>query len=134
MGYRSDVLLAVAFDSKEERDEVWAVYCMNPNVQQHNLAEAWETHDGDECFMLWYQATDVKWYESYEDVQGFEHMLELVEKFGEERDFNYAGCKLRIGENTDDAEAYDICSDDGTHLQHALWDMCGIERRIINNF
>jgi hypothetical protein len=134
MGYGSDVLLAVAFDSKEERDEVWAVYCMNPNVQQHGLAEAWQNHDRDECFMLWHQAMDVKWYESFEDVQGLEHMLELVEKFGAERGFNYAGCKLRLGESMDDTEIYEMCSDDGSHLQQTLWDMCGIERRIINNF
>jgi len=37
MGYRSDVLLAVAFSNEEHRDEVWAAYCLDPRVQKHDL-------------------------------------------------------------------------------------------------
>jgi hypothetical protein len=29
MGYRSDVIIAYVFKTKEQLDEVWAVYCMD---------------------------------------------------------------------------------------------------------
>jgi len=135
MGYRSEVVFAIG---PPLVDKFLAVMAASEKVR--DLVKYNEVYKQGIRFGFYNEGDivvnldSIKWYESYEDVQGLEHMLELVEKFGEERDFNYAGCKLRIGENTDDAEAYDICSDDGTHLQHALWDMCGIERRIINNF
>jgi hypothetical protein len=56
MGYRSDVIIAVAFKDKAHRDEVWAVYCMDPRVQKHGLTTAWKTYDKGDYPVLWYQA------------------------------------------------------------------------------
>ena len=41
MGYRSDVYIAVAFDSKKNMDEVIAVYALNTNVEKHDLVNDW---------------------------------------------------------------------------------------------
>jgi hypothetical protein len=80
MGYRSDILLAIVFKTKEHRDEVWAIYCMDPLVQKHDVASQWTPHDGD-FFSLWFEGNDLKWYESYEDVQAFEHLQTVAAQF-----------------------------------------------------
>ena len=128
MGYRSDVLLAVAFSNKEHRDEVWAVYCLDPRVQKHNLAEVWRKHDDEKFPILFYRGTDVKWYDDYEDVQGVEYMTELVRSFAKERGLHYASLYLRIGEDTTDMETHDMHSD--MDMADALHDLWHIERRI----
>ena len=136
MGYRSDVLVAIAFDDKKQRDEVWAVYCMNPLVQKHNLAGMWKNHDDEAVgvFCLWHEEIGTKWYESYEDVRGIEHMRSAAEQFADNRDTQYAWVKYRIGEDSADIEEEIIDNDDEGHLRDYLWDMCGIRRELINAF
>ena len=101
MGYRSDVHIAVAFDNKENMDEVIAVYALNTNVEKHNLVNDWVIKDDN---ILYFHAENVKWYDNYEDVQGYEHMFELVEKFYEARGFSSAYRLVRIGEGDEDVE------------------------------
>lgn len=128
MGYLSDVLLAVAFSNEEHRDEVWAVYCLDPRVQKHNLAKAWRNYDTEKFPILLYRATGVKWYDDYENVQGVEYMTELVRSFAKERGLHYASLYLRIGEEFNDMETARLYSDDDMAcLLDVLW---GIERRI----
>lgn len=101
MGYRSDVYIAVAFDSKKNMDEVIAVYALNTNVEKHDLVNDWVIKDDN---ILYFHAENVKWYDNYEDVQGYEHMFELVEKFYEARGFSSAYRLVRIGEGDEDVE------------------------------
>jgi hypothetical protein len=101
MGYRSDVYIAVAFDSKKRMDEVMAVYALNTDVQKHNLVNDWVIKDDN---ILYFHAENVKWYDNYEWVQGYEHMFELVEKFYEARGFSSAYRLVRIGEGDEDVE------------------------------
>ena len=101
MGYRSEVHIAVAFDSKKNMDEVIAAYALNINVEKHNLVNDWVIKDDN---ILYFHADHVKWYDNYEWVQGYEYMFELVEKFYEERDFSSAYRLLRVGEEDDDVE------------------------------
>ena len=101
MGYRSDVYIAVAFDSKKNMDEVIAVYALNTNVEKHNLVNDWVIKDDN---ILYFHAENVKWYDNYEWVQGYEHMFELVEKFYEARGFSSAYRLVRIGEGDEDVE------------------------------
>ena len=101
MGYRSDVHIAVAFDSKKNMDEVIAAYALNINVEKHNLVNDWVIKDDN---ILYFQAEHVKWYEHYEWVEGYEYMFELVEKFYESRGFSSAYRLLRVGEEDDDVE------------------------------
>ena len=134
MGYRSDVLIAVAFKDNAHRDEVVAVYRMNPLVQKHDLATAWTTHDGAYP-VLWYYEESTQWYDGYGDVQGIEHLLNVVSDFAEEREMPYAAVHYRVGEDINDTETteHGEADPDGSMLSF-LWDMCGIERRITHNF
>jgi hypothetical protein len=136
MGYRSDILIAVAFKTKTQRDEIWAVYCMDPRVQEHNLAAQWK-HTDDDAFtpIAYYEANNVKWYDNYEDVQGIEHLLALVEEFNENRQMPFAYIKYRIGEELTDTEVEAHSADDHeSSLMGALWERASIERRIEHSF
>jgi hypothetical protein len=134
MGYRSDVLLAVAFETKEQLEEVWAVYCLNPKVQEHNLAEAWEKKLDGDYPVLWYYANDVKWYDSYEDVMAVEAIFTLAETFKTERGdaFDYAWVKLRIGEEDGDTERRYNFSNDA--LSVYLYECASVRRAIEHSF
>lgn len=101
MGYRSEVHIAVAFDSKENMDEVIAAYALNINVEKHNLVNDWVIKDDN---ILYFHADHVKWYDNYEWVQGYEYMFELVKGFYEARGFSSAYRLLRVGESDDDVE------------------------------
>lgn len=135
MGYRSDVLIAVAFRNKEERDEVWAVYCMDPRVQKHNLAGQWKNYDEEGGYpVLWYEGTDVKWYGSYEDVSGIEHLVDTAYAFAQERGHTFGSINYRIGEDLNDIEAFERAADPDGSLLSYLFDLCGIHRELTHNF
>lgn len=138
MGYRSDVLLAITFSKKEHRDEVLAIYAMHEFVKQYDLVNQWHTHDREDedrgYFTLWTQHTNVKWYESYEDVQGYEHITQVAADFAEHRAFPYAYVKYRIGEEDNDIETDWVDDDEDGYLRDHLYDMCGITREINNGF
>ena len=137
MGYRSDILIAVAFKTKAQRDEVWAVYCADPDVQTHNLAGQWKNSDSEDGHVniLYYEAAGVKWYDNYEDVQGMERLLRLVEEFEENRGFDFAYIKYRTGEELNDIEVEESHSvADGSLLINELWERANIERRITHDF
>ena len=132
MGYRSDVLIAVAFSNKEHRDEVWAVYVMDQRVKDHALAGAWKNCDKGEYPVLYYEADYVKYYESYEDVQGIEHMIEVASNFAQERGLHYASIMLRVGEDINDIEHNNRQTDND--MAAFLLDMCSVQRSIGHNF
>jgi hypothetical protein len=109
---------------------------MDPRVQKHNIAEAWNNHDDEEAgiYCLWWEIGCVKWYEEYEDVQGYEHLQAVAEQFADNRNMQYAWVKYRIGEETPDIEEELIENDDNGDLREYLWDMCGVSREIKHNF
>jgi hypothetical protein len=133
MGYRSDVLLAIVFKTKEQRDEVWAVYVLDKRVQEYGLANEWRTCDNYEYPMLYLEQEHSKWYESFEDVQGFEHLQSVAQDFADLRDFEYAWLKLRIGEETNDIEEEYITEDPDGHLQEQLYNTVNVERSITHS-
>ena len=115
MGYRSDVYIGVAFASVDDLREVMAVYAIDPHVQKHNLLEQWDVREDN---ILYFEETSTKWYDSYEAVQGIEHMLHLADKFHEERNMAVAYRHLRLGEELDDAmDRYEHGGDDGTLIE-----------------
>jgi len=134
MGYRSDVLIAVAFKDKEQRDEVWAVYCMDPRVQEHNLTGAWKNYDEGAYPVLWYEADYVKWYENYGDVEGIEHLIEVASTFAQERGHPYAAINYRIGEELNDIETTERNADPDGEMLSFLFEMCGIHRELTHKF
>jgi len=148
MGYRSDVVIAFAFDTKEQIEEVLAIYRMHTFVQQHDLEKLWSVHDWGDCWGLTYSADYVKWYETYEDVQGIEHMLKVVQNFVDARtdvgetyedgkqeivqSFHYAYRMFRIGEDDNDIQ-YDHNGNDG-NLEEALYHRMNLRREIVTDF
>lgn len=132
MGYRSDVAIGFAFNTKEQIDEVLAIYQMRPFVSEHNLVEAWKIRDWNGVWGLTYRAEGIKWYESYEDVQGLEGMVDVVKTFADERGdaFPYAHGKLRIGEDDDDTECVYDYNEAGSELIDNLYDRMSIRREL----
>lgn len=136
MGYRSDVVIAFAFKSKAEADEVLAIYRMDSRVQEHDLEKEWRTHNWGAAYGLTFTATSVKWYDSYSDVQGLEHMSEVVRTFSEHRpEFEFAYRKIRIGEEDNDIESDSYNSEkESCALQDELWERMGLHREITTSF
>jgi len=107
MGYRSDVKIVVIASSKEAMDDLLAVYAMLPEVQKAGGFEelGWERYELGEGRVLTYEADDVKWYDSYDDVTVIMRLLEDVSIFNEERSEDvYAARFVRVGEEYNDIE------------------------------
>lgn len=130
MGYRSDVYIAVAFANEKDMKEVMAVYAIDPRVQKLDLLKEWEVKEDN---ILYYHSDYVKWYDSYEEVQGIEHMLSLVDDFfHSEREMPLAYRAIRIGEETDDIEQREQHGDgDGdVTLIEKLFDGMSVTRHV----
>ena len=135
MGYRSDVVIAYVFKHKEQIDEVMAIYRMHPLVQAHDLAKDWEVHDWNGMWGLTYQVEGTKWYDTYDDVQGYEHMFDVVQQFVEERDvFLYAYRKIRVGEEDQDIEHGSDSNDPDHELIDELYDRFSLRRELVTDF
>lgn len=133
MGYYSDVTIAVAFASKEDMDEVLAVYAMLPEVQEYKILEDyWERREDN--ILLLYTQDSVKWYESFEDVQAVERLRSLVEEFHEQRNMPFAWHKIRIGEEPNDIEYDEAHGGDSGELMEKLWEGMRITRYVELNF
>ena len=134
MGYRSDVVLAVALNDRAQLDEVLAIYQMHPSVQKHDLVKEWAVRDWGGVWGMTYTAEYVKWYEDYEYVKGLEHMLEVVQTFGVERGekFPFAYYKIRIGEDLEDVHT-EADGNDGD-LESALYGRMSVNRSIETDF
>lgn len=107
MGYRSDVKIVVIASSKEAMDDLLAVYAMLPEVQKAGGFEelGWERYELGEGRVLTYEADDVKWYDSYDDVTVIMRLLEDVSIFNQERSEDvYAARFVRVGEEYNDIE------------------------------
>ena len=119
MGYRSDGIIVVAFETLQDMKEVLAVYRLDPRVQKHNPFQKDIDDDGDEywtfhtyaldsdttCFIMRLDYFAWKWYESYEDVQAYLHIATVCKQFANERkNFSYAYRFVRGGEEHDDTE------------------------------
>jgi hypothetical protein len=116
------------FKTVEQHDEVMAVYRMDSRVQENKCEQDWRRVDMDDGVVVRiYQGDDVKWYDSYEDVQGLQHLSAVLDQFAEERGFDYAWGYARIGEEQDDVE-HDVCSN--SDLIDVVYDNLGINRRI----
>jgi hypothetical protein len=134
MGYRSHVAIAVAFRTREQMEEVLAVYRMHPKVQEHNVMDQWKINtdmiDGDPPYML-FQGEDVKWYPNYEDVQAFEYIGVVCNEFADERGFGFAFRLVRIGEEDSDIVVDDDYARSGDHdLSYFIVENLGPVRRI----
>lgn len=92
MGYRSDVVYAIRFKSKEHRIRFMAAQALDPNIK---LEDFKLVHD--DCVLLHYEA--VKWYEDYDDVKAHQRLLADAKSQGCAWEF------CRVGEETGDIES-----------------------------
>jgi hypothetical protein len=138
MGYRSDVVLAVALPTNHA-DTLIAAYMIQPGVQEHNCLKDWHKDVHGDKTILWVGFNDVKWYEGYEDVKAYERMESLCQDLAEApgSTFLAASIFLRIGENEDDMErathTYTQESNDdvGYDLLEALEERFAIRRELL---
>jgi hypothetical protein len=127
MGYRSDVKIVVIASSKEAMDDLLAVYAMLPEVQKAGGFEelGWERYELGEGRVLTYEANDVKWYDSYDDVIAVTRLLEDVSIFNQERSEDvYAARFVRIGEQYDDIEVENY----GDDYEYEMYEILPIHR------
>lgn len=135
MGYRSQVTLVAAFKNKEQMGEVLAVYAMNENVQKHNLMEEWQVAEARGHPVLYYETSDSKWYDGYEDVQGYEALGGIMADFCEQREFPYLWHMVRIGEERDDIEEVFDCEDDAdTSFSEIVYENVEVVRTVALHF
>ena len=134
------MVIGFAFKAKAQIDELMAVYRMDPRVQKNDLESAWKISERDNAVFLYYAADYVKWYESFDDVQGLEYMRTLVNTFDEERGrgegdlplFPFAFRFIRIGEEDPDVET--DASDNDMDLMEELWERMTLSREINTDF
>ncbi len=122
MGYRSDGIIVVAFETLQDMKEVLAVYRLDPRVQelnpfQTNLDDDLVDNDGNWTFHDWALDSDTtcfimrldyfgwKFYNEYKDIQAYLHIATVCKQFANEREnFTYAYRFVRGGEEHDDTE------------------------------
>ena len=122
MGYRSDVVIAVAFKNREQMEEILAVYQMDEKVRKHRVMEQWKLCPEHKPPYMVFERGDVKWYPSYDDVQAFGHIVSVCAEFEEHRGFEFASRFVRIGEDDNDTEVDDNLSDSSYDLMEFLDD------------
>ena len=136
MGYRSDGIIVVAFETLQDMYEVLAVYRLDPRVQklnpfQTNLDDDLVDNDGNwtfhdwaldsytTCFIMRLDYFAWKWYESYEDIQAYLHIATVCKQCANEREnFTYAYRFVRGGEEHDDYD--EECYGSETYLSQML--------------
>jgi hypothetical protein len=105
MGYRSDVSVVIYPDERnQEKYDMLKVLMgttFKDTVALFDANMEWR----DEGCALIFNIVDVKWYDSYTDVQAFLHMLNVLAnevKEGGIEGYNYE--MVRLGEESDDIE------------------------------
>jgi hypothetical protein len=109
MGYRSEVAYVIKFDDIETRDNFVTLMLAKNDEHITRAVEEWEygyTLDP----IITFEAEDVKWYESYDDVKAHHAMMrEAVEIYGEEKGGRFRF--LAVGE--DGQEEFDEDDNEG---------------------
>ena len=119
MGYRSDVAYAIQFKDADALKEFVGLHAINEDTREA-LNEC-ELSNDDQPALL-FKAEDVKWYDSFEDVQAHNKLLDSVDEAFDDR----AGyCFLRLGEESDDNE-----QKDGGHRELIPWEAFSFRRFI----
>lgn len=106
MGYRSNLVALIYPDTgtKHEDKEPYEALKTLMNTAFKEVADTFsidmEWHDDSSC--LKFDLQDVKWYETYPDVQAFTRMM----SFFRDEEHGYCTEFIRIGEDYDDLENY----------------------------
>jgi hypothetical protein len=118
MGYRSEVAYQIVFKDKTTLNNFIARIMVLGGYERKALEECQiEVLDNgrEECFINFY-ASDVKWYESYPEVQGHEKLRALALEWFDPDDVGISF--IRIGEEIEDiVEEYEGELADWTELR-----------------
>ena len=114
MGYRSDVAYTIRFTSDHDEKNRQSFYTFLAEAKSKAATAPcfteetgqWSEFEVDEKrFRINFAADDVKWYESYPDVQCHEALISLAKEWADESDNPEIGYRfVRIGEDADDIE------------------------------
>ena len=98
MGYRSEVMIAIAFKTKDELDAFIA-----PRLLQEEIASNKECFERSECRdnVLVFHVDEWKWNDYYPDVQAIIELMREAPTYGGAYRF------MRIGEDMSDIEQAD---------------------------
>lgn len=109
MGYRSWVAYVIKFDDIETRDNFVTLMLAKNDEHITRAIEECEYRYQDDP-VITFEESDIKWYESYDDVKAHHAMMrEAVEIYGEEKGGRYRF--IAVGE--DGAENFDEHDDEG---------------------
>ena len=104
MGYRSEVMAAFYTTNKE--DAPMLKLFIEENWPKEGNLPAYEWLKSDKYFGIIFHEEDVKWYESFPDVQAFDAFAEKFMEIAEEenRKLSWSYEFVRIGEEYQDIE------------------------------
>lgn len=111
MGYRSEVLCAVGFPTKEELVQYMTFhklkdYPSDTRVTLDEFISKAKIFEGAKYHIAFHQYSDIKWYETYEDIQiVLQFITGACEFEHNEADKQAVGKIIRIGEEQGDIES-----------------------------
>ena len=109
MGYRSEVAYVIKFDDIQTRDNFITLMLAKNDEHVTRAVEECEYGYNDDP-VITFEAQDVKWYESYDDVKAHHYLMrEAVEIYGEEKGGRFRF--IAVGE--DGAEQFDEDDSEG---------------------
>lgn len=121
MGYRSNVMAVIYPDTADHTTDAEPYEAlktiMNTTFKDVMDAFGGDAHWNDRSKCLVFKIDDVKWYESYPDVQRFKAMMDTFHDGGHDDEIvGYCTEFVRIGEDYDDVEIEQT----GDHVVHFL--------------
>ena len=116
MGYRSEVVMAIQMDDHEDEESVknWHLFiaelkanskcelAMKELTKKDNTLEHMHVGIDMKNCSLYVSFSDVKWYDSYPDVQSYTYLFGLATNYCNDTKFGMSACFLRVGEDDDD--------------------------------
>jgi len=129
MGYRSDVAYTIRFVDDHDTNNIQSFYTFLAEAKikpECAIALAEVTID-EKNQRFTFTATDVKWYESYPDVDSHTALIDLAGDWAAQAHEGKLHCRIgvvyvRIGENLDDIEEI--------HAGDYNYDWIQVERRL----
>ena len=118
MGYRSEVVIAVQMDKKDEKSvKDWHLFIAElkadskcdiamrelMNGKKHEGLGTENGIDVKNC-SLYVRFDEVKWYDTDEWVKSFERIIGKASHYCDSDDFDMSACFLRVGEETTDIQ------------------------------
>lgn len=138
MGYRSNVLWVAIVPSIKEANECIKAYMVLTKLEQTqppiDLKGLFVVDTQDDPAYITYVGHDVKWYESYEDVDFINKFFsEYVEEYFNVKDMSWGSRFFRIGEDDTDVEVKEYICERETYAE-LLWESARVVRYIDSPF